>query len=162
MASFFNDPRRDIMNAPRYWAVLALCALLLRAAVQLNADSMYAYATIQASCAPWDGPAVEVILTKDPVNCDRTEGPYLALGVWKGLPIHSGQEVNFDSRSSIGFASQCAKAGDCERAESGMVVFENFEQGKSASGHYELFFKGGKTVTGSFDAKWCDKRIRCG
>ena len=150
------------MDALRHLAVLLLCAWIAVTATPLTAGSAYSYALIQASCAPWDGAAVEVTLTKEPAKCDRTDGPYLAIGVWKGFPIHSGQEVDFDSRSSAGFASECAKAGDCERAESGKIVFEKFEQSKEASGHYELMFKGGKRMAGTFDAKWCNKRVICG
>ena len=150
------------MNALRSLAFLSLCASLAVTAAPAAADSGYSYALIQASCAPWDGGAIEITLTKDRAKCDRTDGPYLTIGVWKGLPIHSGQEVTFESRSGVGFASQCAKAGDCERAESGKVFFDNVEQGKQARGHYELMFKGGKALTGKFDAKWCDKRVMCG
>jgi len=150
------------MNNLRSLAALLVCAWLAVTAAPVTADSGYSYALIRASCAPWDGAAVEVTLTKEPAKCDRTDGPYLAMGVWKGLPIHAGQEVNFDSTSSAGFASECAKAGDCERAKSGKIVFERFEDGKEASGHYELTFKNGRTITGTFDAKWCDKRVICG
>ncbi len=150
------------MNALRSLAFLSLCASLAFTAAPVTADSGYSFALIEPSCAPWDGGAIELTLTKESAKCDRTDGPYLAIGVWKGLPIHSGQEVAFDSRSSVGFASQCAQAGDCERAESGKVFFDNVEQGKRANGHYELMFKGGKTLTGKFDAKWCDKRVVCG
>lgn len=149
------------MNVLRSLAALSLCAWLVVAASAAG-DSAYPYALIQASCAPWDGGAIEVTLTKEPAKCDRTDGPYLAIGVWKGLPIHAGQEVNFDSRSSTGFASQCAESGKCERAESGKIVFEKFESGKGASGHYELFFKNRKTLIGNFEAKWCEKRVICG
>ena len=150
------------MNALKSLAFLSLCASLAVTAAPVTADSGYSFALIQPSCAPWDGGAIEVTLTKEPAKCDRTDGPYLAIGVWKGLPIHAGQEVNFNARSSAGFASQCAKAGDCERAESGKVSFDDVAQGIRASGHYELMFKGGKTLTGKFDAKWCNKRVMCG
>src|SRR5262249_23146551 len=130
--------------------------------VPLNADSAFSYALIRPSCAPWDGGAIEVTLAKEPLKCDRTDGPYLAIGVWKGLPLHDGQEVNFDSRTNAGFASQCTKEGDCERAESGKIVFEKVQQGSEASGHYELHFKGGRILTGKFDAKWCNDRVFCG
>ena len=162
MPSFSQQVERNPTNVMKPLAAVLLFVCLTVGTLHPTDDSMYPYALIQASCAPWDGAAIEVTLTKDPGKCDRTDGPYLAIGVWKGLPIHSGQEVNFDSSSSVGFASQCAKAGDCERAESGKIVFDKFEQGEGASGHYELLFKGGKTLTGSFDAKWCDKRVICG
>ncbi len=150
------------MNALKSLAFLSLYASLAVKAAPVSANSVYSFALIQPSCAPWDGGAIEVTLTKEPAKCDRIDGSYLTIGVWKGLPVHAGQEVNFDARSSAGFASQCALAGACERAESGKVFFEIVEQGKQASGHYELMFKGGKTLTGKFDAKWCDKRVMCG
>jgi hypothetical protein len=150
------------MHALRYVALLSISACLNLLAVPTSADSPYSYALIRPSCAPWDGAAIEVTLTKEPAQCSRTDGPYLVIGVWRGLPLHDGQEVKFDSISSIGFASTCAKAGDCERAESGTVVFEKIQQDSSASGHYELHFKGSKTLTGKFNAKWCSDRILCG
>jgi len=150
------------MRALRYVALLSISACLNLAAVPTSADSPYSYALIRSSCAPWDGAAIEVYLTKEPAQCSRTDGPYLVIGVWRGLPLHDGQEVKFNSISSIGFASTCAKAGDCERTESGTVVFDKVQQDSSASGHYELHFKGGKTLTGNFNAKWCTDRVVCG
>jgi len=150
------------MRALKYAAVLSLSAWLVLRAVPSSADAPFSYALIRPSCAPWDGAAIEVTLTKESAQCSRIDGPYLVIGVWRGLPLHDAQEVDFDSRTSNGFASQCAKAGDCERAESGAIVFEKFQQGTGASGHYELQFKGGKTLTGSFNARWCNDRVMCG
>jgi len=150
------------MLALKYISILSLSAWLVLAAIPSSADSPFSYALIRPSCAPWDGAAIEVTLTKEPAQCTRTDGPYLAIGVWKGLPLHDGQEVLFSSGSNAGFASQCAKAGDCERAESGKIVFEKFQPGSGASGHYELHFKGGRTLIGNFDAKWCNDRVVCG
>lgn len=150
------------MGALKYIAALSISAWLVLAAVPSSADSPYSYALIRPSCAPWDGGAIEVTLTKEPAQCSRTDGPYLVIGVWRGLPIHDGQEISFDARTSDGFASQCAKAGDCERAESGAIVFEKFQRATGASGHYELHFKGGKNLTGKFEAKWCSDRVMCG
>ncbi|HTS07737.1 MAG TPA: hypothetical protein VMP68_19335 [Candidatus Eisenbacteria bacterium] len=150
------------MGVLKYAAVLSACAWFVLAAVPSSADSPFSYALIRPSCAPWDGGAIEVTLTKESAQCSRTDGPYLAIGVWRGFPIHDGQEINFEPRTSVGFASQCAKAGDCERAESGKIIFKKFQQGTGASGHYELHFKGGRTLTGDFDAKWCNDRVVCG
>ena len=84
------------------------------------------------------------------------------MGVWRGLPIHAGQTVKFGNGSDAGFASRCAKEGDCQRAESGTIVFEKFEEGTGARGNYELHFKGGETVKGNFDVQWCKTRAICG
>ena len=46
--------------------------------------------------------------------------------------------MKFGATSNAGFASLCRKVGDCERAESGTIVFERFQDGSGASGRYEL------------------------
>lgn len=125
-------------------------------------QTAFEYALIQASCAPWDGPAINITLTQEPPQCKRTMEPCISMGVWRGLPIHPGQEVKFGSGSDAGFASRCKKVGYCERAESGTIIFESYQEGSGASGHYELHFKGGETLSGTFDAKWCDTRVVCG
>lgn len=150
------------MRAFRQMKAFGLCALIVAITLPTSADSPFLHALIRNSCAPWDGPAIELTLTKERAQCNRTDGPFLALGVWRGLPIHAGQEVKFGSGSNDGFASQCTKVGECERAESGTIVFDKFERGSTVSGHYELHFKGGRTLTGSFDAEWCHERVVCG
>jgi hypothetical protein len=142
--------------------ILTVLALLGVAAMAVSAQLPFSYGVIQSSCAPWDGPAVEITLTTEPTQCGRTSAPYLAIGVWRGLPIRAGQTVKFGAGSDAGFASRCAKVGDCERAESGTVVFERYQEGASAAGRYELHFKGGETRKGTFDVKWCETRMICG
>jgi len=150
------------MRLLRYIQAIGTFALFLALTISLSADAPNSYALIQNSCAPWDGAAVEVTLTKEPAECNRSSGPFLEIGVWRGLPLHAGQEVKFGPGFDAGFASQCAKVGDCQRAESGTIVFEKYQEGGGASGHYELHFKGGKTINGTFHAKWCHKRVMCG
>ena len=84
------------------------------------------------------------------------------MGVWRGLPVHSGQTVKFTDISDVGYASRCAKENDCERAESAEITFDSYKEGEGARGHYELHFKGGDVVSGKFDVKWCEFRELCG
>jgi hypothetical protein len=142
-------------------AVLTVLGLF---AVADNADVTqppFSHGLVQSSCAPWDGPAIDIRLTREPAQCKQVSGPYINIGVWRGLPIHSGQTVKFGPGSDAGFASRCAKEGDCERAESGTIVFDKYEQGSGASGRYELHFKGGKDLSGSLSVKWCEERVVC-
>lgn len=71
-----------------------------------------------------------------------------------------GGEVR--SGSDAGFASRCKKEGNCERAQSGTITFDRYEEGSGASGRYELRFKGEETLSGTFDVKWCQDRVICG
>jgi len=141
---------------------VAIVALLALAEFAMSAASGFSHGVIRNSCAPWDGPAVELTLTTSPAQCDRVSEPYLSMGVWRGLPIHDGQVVTFDLHSDAGFASRCNKASQCERAESGTIVFDKYEEGSRARGHYELLFKGGESLRGDFDVPWCKTRVLCG
>jgi len=141
---------------------LAVIVLLVLGQVAPSAQLPFAHGLIQSSCAPWDGPAIGLTLTAEPAQCERVTGPYISMGVWRGLPIHAGQTVKFGGGSDAGFASRCTKEGDCQRAESGSIVFEKYEEGSGARGRYELHFKDGNTLSGSFDVQWCKTRSVCG
>jgi hypothetical protein len=141
---------------------LAVIVLLALGRTAFSAQSLFAYGLIQSSCAPWDGPAIGITLTAKPAQCERVTGPYISMGVWRGLPIHAGQTVKFGGGSDAGFASRCANEGDCQRAESGSIVFEKYEEGSGARGRYDLHFKGGEAVKGTFDVQWCKTRGMCG
>jgi hypothetical protein len=146
----------------KHVATLTTVALFALGIIAVSAQSPYSRGLIQSSCAPWDGPAIVVTLTSEPVQCKQTSGRYIDIGVWRGLPIHAGQEVKFGPGSDVGFASSCSKVGDCERAESGTILFDTYDQRSGATGRYELHFKGGKTLNGTFDVKWCQDRVICG
>ena len=137
-----------------------LCIASLAVPTACRAQASFSHALIQPSCAPWDGPAIDIRLTPEPGQCKNVSGPYIDMGVWRGLPIHAGQVVKFGSGSNDGFASRCAKVGECERAESGTIVFDTYQDGSGATGRYNLRFKSGE-VSGSFDAKWCENHMVC-
>ena len=108
-------------------------------ALLLAANPSFTHGLIQSSCAPWDGAAIAITLSPETVQCGRApSGPYLSLGVWRGLPLHDGQVVKFGSGSDNGYASRCTKENDW------------------------LHFKGGETVSGTFEVQWCNTRSICG
>jgi len=142
---------------------LAILAITNTALLLLASGPSYSRGLIQSSCAPWDGPAIAITLAPEAVQCDRAPyGPYLSMGVWRGLPLHDGQIVKFGSGSDNGFASRCAKENDCQRADSGTIEFEKYSEKSGARGRYELHFKGGETVSAAFDVQWCNTRSICG
>ncbi len=141
---------------------LTAITLFLVAGVAVSDQSTFSRGLIQSSCAPWDGPAIQLTITREPAECERVTGPYISIGVWKGLPVHAGQVVKFGAGSDAGFASRCSKVGDCQRAESGTIVFEKYDEDSGARGNYELHFKGGETVKENFDVVWCKTRAVCG
>jgi hypothetical protein len=137
-------------------------AVVAIAATAISAPAAFSYGTIQSSCAPWDGPAIGITLTNKPTQCKRTSEPFISIGIWRGLPVQAGQVVTFDPGSDAGFASRCKKEGNCERAQSGTITFDRYQEGSGASGRYELHFKGEQKLSGTFDVKWCQERVICG
>ena len=143
-------------------AASILATLVAVAWSAVFAQSSFSHGLIQRSCAPWDGPAIDIRLTTELAQCGQVRGPYINMGVWRGLPIHRGDVVNFGPRSNNGFGSRCSNEGNCERAESGIITFDTYQQGSGATGHYELHFRHAEVVSGTFDVKWCENRIMCG
>jgi hypothetical protein len=118
---------------------------------------------IQASCAPWDGPAIAITLASRPFEPkSEPKPPSLNINIWKDLPLHDGQTLSLGS-SQTGSAIRCMKEGGaCEVATSAEIRIDRFKAGSGASGHYEFHFKNGDTLSGAFDVKWVDVRMMCG
>jgi len=136
--------------------VLALTAI---GAVARPAESSFSYGTIRSSCAPTDAPAIAITLTAERSGCKRSAGPYASFAIWRGLPIHAGQVVEFGPGSNAGSAARCAKEGECKLAQSATIVFDSYEERSGAKGHYEMNFKDGETLKGSFELNWCEERV---
>jgi hypothetical protein len=101
-------------------------------------------------------------LTTEPADCKRVTEPYVSIAIWRGLPIHEGQVVKIGAGSDAGSAARCAKEGDCRLAQSATIVFDKYQGRSGAAGHYELQFKGGEILKGTFAVKWCEERVLCG
>jgi hypothetical protein len=125
------------------------------------ASHHFPHATIVHTCAPWDGPALAVLLSNT-AGCAPATTPYVQISLWRDLPPKAGKTFSFDIRNSNGQASRCRKPNQCEPASSGSVAFDIVDEGKSAKGHYELHFKDGSIESGSFEAAWCESRALCG
>ena len=146
------------------FAVFALTAIAVTgmAAIATPAEPTFSYGTMQSSCAPWDGPAVEIRLTTEAAQCKRITEPYISIAIWRDLPIHAGQVVRLDSVSGAGSARRCTKEGDCKVAQSATIVFDTYQERSGAAGHYEMQWKGGEHLKGTFEVKWCEERVVCG
>jgi len=150
------------MRVRRQVVTVAVFALTAAFVIASPAGSSFPYGTMQSSCAPWDGPAVEIRLTTEPSQCKRVSEPYVSIAVWRGLPIHAGQVLKFGAGSDAGSAARCAKEGDCKLAQSATIVFDKYQERSGAAGQYELQFKGGEILKGTFEVKWCEERVICG
>ena len=131
-------------------AKVTVLALTVMAAVAKPADSSFSYGTIRSSCAPTDAPAIAITLTPEPSTCKRTAGPYASFAIWRGLPIHAGQVVEFGPGSNAGSAARCAKEGDCKLAQSATIVFDSYEERSGAKRTLRNGIQGGRNSKGVF------------
>jgi hypothetical protein len=150
------------MRLGRPLSTIAALALTAIAGIGSPADISFPYGTMHPSCAPWDGPAIELRLTAEPAQCKRAPEPHLSIVVWRGLPLHDGQVVKFEPHSDNGSAAFCKNDSDCRRAQSATIVFEKYTERSGAAGTYELQFKEGDTLKGKFQVTWCEERMFCG
>jgi hypothetical protein len=142
-------------------AVSAPAAAMLATPSLPAATHHFPYATVVQTCAPWDGPALAVLLSNT-AGCAPLKPPYIQISLWRDLPPKTGKTFSFDIRNSNGQASRCLKPNECEAATSGSVVFDIVDEGKRATGSYELHFKDDSIERGSFEALWCESRALCG
>jgi len=121
----------------------------------------FGYSHVRNTCAPWDGPAIGIVLTATDVACGKEELPALNIYIWRELPEGPKTYV-LERGSEWGGASLCMDARNCQRAVEGKLVIESFKTGEGASGSYEFKFPDGTVESGGFDAKWCTVREFCG
>lgn len=150
------------MHIRKKFVTAAMLALTAIAASAKGDGPNFSYGVMQSSCAPWDGPAIEMRLTTAPAECKKVSGPFLSVAIWRGLPVHAGQAFNFGAGSDAGSVARCTKEGDCKLTDSATITFDKYQERGSAAGHYELQFKGGEILKGTFEAKWCEERVLCG
>ena len=150
------------MRVRKWIGTAAAFVLTAIAAIATPAGSSFSYGIMQSSCAPTDGPAIAIMLTAEPAQCKRVTGPFLSFAIWRDLPIHAGQVFEFGSGSNAGYAARCEKELDCKVAQSAKITIDQYQERSSASGHYELQVKGGETLKGKFEVKWCEERVFCG
>lgn len=129
-----------------------------------NTDSAYSrYAVIQASCAPWDGAAIELRLSPSKPTAKGPSAPWIVVSVWQSREEASGGTFRFpDNSGRVGAATHCRNEENCEPVESGVVRFDRFVTGKPATGTFDLVLKGGRRERGAFSAEWGALAVPCG
>jgi hypothetical protein len=143
---------------------LVLFSLLLATPLLANtSNDEYPYAVAYSKCAPWDGPAVGIVLMKTKEECPPAAGfPYAEVSLWKELPVKAPKKIELKDGASVGSAINCKERGSCDSL-SAVINVQSFEEGKAVSGNYRLVWPDGTTYEGKFQAPWCTKtRLKCG
>jgi hypothetical protein len=117
----------------------------------------YATARVMADCAPWDGPALTVVLTDSAAATTAVDSAHMRVSVWRGIAGLTGKRIDLVKE---GAASRCSAAGDCTPAMSGWVRFDDVDT-VHVTGRFVVAFAD-STLRGSFDALWQKRTALCG
>lgn len=112
-----------------------------------------------ADCAPWDGAATSIYLSK---SADPSGPPELQLVVYlsgEGLP---GRRIELGRQEAgSGIALHCESSSSCTTSSAGVVEFAAPAEEEVLTGAYRVEFDDG-VVAGTFRATWSRRVALCG
>lgn len=116
-------------------------------------------ATIEASCAPWDGPAFEVRLPRD----SSAPVPELRIAIWQSPNLRRPSVFHFpDSTQQLGVAQVQRNDGEFELLN-GTVSLGPVQVGQPVTGSLRLTrARGGAVIERTFRATWIARMHMCG
>jgi len=119
------------------------------------------FAYITKVCAPWDGPALTILVTDSPQDCKDIKTPYLRVTIWKDISEVSGKEFSFPNEK-LGIVSRQLSKDKYVVAKSATVRFEKSNDKSEVVFEIDAEFEDGEKVKDAFKARWCESQMRCG
>jgi len=147
------------------WATLAAAALacagepVTPSALPLNE---FPFATAYPDCAPWDGPAVSIVLTSALDTAETETPPLVRVMVYDTAERLVGRTTVWPNEAEVGSAVWCVADGDCAVADSGVVVLERLSGDTALVGRLRLVFVQRGLLDGAFHARWRPRIPLCG
>lgn len=130
---------------------------------QLKPNTFYKYAYAMRGCAPWDGAAVQIYLSDEPLTeKGQIQKPLLSIFIYKDISEISEKIFKLGQDFNIGTASLCPKEGKCQLIKSGTVIIKSVSPDKNIQGEYEIEFEGNIKKIGKFQTSWMKEMIPCG
>lgn len=149
-----------------FGAAIALCGEGAQPSA-LGPQFPFAYAS--PDCAPWDGPAVQVVLTSHAVPASQTRvppPPSLQLSLYASLPRVIGRSIRIDTGTvndgRSGAAFWCTGSHACAAATRGSVRIDGLGADSVLRGRYDVTMPTRGRLRGGFDAEWREGPAMCG
>ena len=126
-----------------------------------NPPGGFAYAYASPDCAPWDGRAVEILLTTKATAEPENERPQLRLAIYPREPEVAGRTYLWPAEPEMASGARCAD-DSCQSALAGEIRLHAPRPDSALEGTVTLRFGPNDVVTGGFRAAWRPRRILCG
>lgn len=120
----------------------------------------YERAYVMRDCAPWDGPAIAILLTNHGVDSLDVGFPMVRLMIYPRDELVAGRTYRWPEVPEMAAANRCDAANDCEAATSGDVTLTEL-RADTAVGRARLTFASG-SIAGGFRAVWIQRQVMCG
>jgi len=126
-----------------------------------NPPDDFAFAYASPSCAPWDGRAVEILLTSAPSADPEDARPQLRLAIYPRTPELQGTTYRWPADQEMGTGARCDADG-CRTAPAGEVRLGAVRPDSTLEGAVTLRFGPDEVLSGGFRATWRSRRMLCG
>lgn len=126
----------------------------------------FSFATAAPDCAPWDGPAVTILLSNHPgsdtAGITESARPLLRVVLYPRGSGVAGQKFHWPADPEMAIGQRCPAEGECEGATDGEVSLLPSPADSALEGSLRLHFSDGTTISGGFHATWHPRRMMCG
>jgi hypothetical protein len=123
------------------------------------ADFRYAYAS--PDCAPWDGRAVQILLTTTPAAAPEEARPQLRLAIYPRETELADQAYRWPNEPQVATGARCT-TDSCQTASAGEIRLGPARADSALEGTVTLQFGSTETLIGGFRARWRPRRMFCG
>ena len=120
-------------------------------------------ATVQGSCAPWDGAAFAVSMPVDSLDA-ALRGATLAISIWKApdLPASTFTFLEAAGGYRDSGAAVLQTKGDKYQRLTGTVSFTQVRTDAPVDGSFDLVTQDARRLSARFHATWKHERVICG
>jgi hypothetical protein len=161
--------RRDRMRSSRLGGLLLLLGIVSMTGCDESSEITppatppgYPLAYVMQDCAPWDGPALAIVLTSQPLDSLETVRPLLRLMIYPRGESMPGHTYRWPAQPEMAAASRCTSADSCAAATAGQVTLTVVRPDSLVEGRLALRFANGEKIMGGFRAAWLRRRAMCG
>lgn len=124
--------------------------------------SGYPLAFVMHDCAPWDGPAIAIILTSHALDSLEVAHPYVRLVIYPRGESLTGGTYRWPADPEMAVGTRCVSADSCDLATAGQILVRTVRPDTVLEGRVQLRFASGEQIAGGFRAVWLQRRVMCG
>lgn len=124
--------------------------------------SGYPLAFVMHECAPWDGPALAIVLTAHALDSLDAAHPLARVVIYPRGESMTGHTYRWPSDPEMAAGNRCASKDSCEMATAGQVTLGTVRPDTAVDGQVLLRFASGEEIAGGFRAVWLPRRVMCG